>query len=166
MTAGNAEPRPPGPLALILRGARTRILAAFVILMAFSTLLSVLAIRQLLIVRTADRVDAALIQEVNEFRTLVRGINPGDGKPFAGRVHLIFDTYFDRNVPAVGETLIAYLDGRRYDDKSTGRGGTFPIEEYDARWASLRRSERGTIETSVGSIRYLAVPINGARGLR
>jgi two-component system, OmpR family, sensor kinase len=154
------------PLAGILRGARTRILAAFVILMAFSTLLSVLAIRQLLIVRTADRLDAALIQEVNEFRTLVRGINPGDGKPFAGRLHLIFDTYFNRNVPAAGETLIAYLDGRRYDDKSSGQGGTFPIDEYDARWANLLRSERGTIETSMGSIRYLAVPINGARGLR
>jgi two-component system OmpR family sensor kinase len=150
----------------ILRGARTRILAAFVILMAFSTLLSVLAIRQLLIVRTADRVDAALIQEVNEFRTLVRGINPGDGKPFAGRLHLIFDTYFNRNVPAAGETLIAYLDGRRYDDKSSGQGGTFPIDEYDAQWANLPRPERGTIETSMGSIRYMAVPINGARGLR
>ena len=42
----------------LLRGARTRILAAFVTLLAFSTVLSVLAIRQLLLVRTADRVDA------------------------------------------------------------------------------------------------------------
>ena len=66
------------------RGARTRILAAFVILLAFSTLLSVLAIRQLLIVRTADRVDAALTQEVDEFRTLVRGRDPRTGGLFRG----------------------------------------------------------------------------------
>src|ERR671916_1962905 len=119
-----AEPpdRPLRSLFGLFGAARTRILGAFIILLAFSTLLSVLAIRQLLIVRTADRVDAALTQEVDEFRRLVRGINPGDGEPFAGRLHLIFDTYFNRNVPAAGETLIAYLEGRRYDDKSTGRG--------------------------------------------
>jgi two-component system OmpR family sensor kinase len=155
-----------GPFAGLLRGARTRILAAFVILMAFSTLLSVLAIRQLLIVRTADRVDAALNQEVEEFRTLVGGRDPATGDPFRGRLNLIFDTYFRRNVPGAGETLIAYIDGRRYDDSSSASGGTFPIEEHDAEWAALQRSERGTIETSMGTIRYLAVPINGARGLR
>jgi signal transduction histidine kinase len=154
------------PFAGLLRGARTRILAAFVILLAFSTLLSVLAIRQLLIVRTADRVDAALTQEVDEFRTLVRGINPGDSEPFAGRLRLIFDTYFDRNVPARGETLIAYVDGRRYDDLSSGQGGTFDIDERDAEWANLRRPSRGTIETSTGTIRYVSVPITGQRGLR
>jgi two-component system, OmpR family, sensor kinase len=154
------------PLAPLLRGARTRILAAFVILMSFSTLLSVLAIRQLLIVRTADRVDAALIQETNEFRKLVGGINPGDGEPFAGRLHLIFNTYFDRNVPARGETLIAYLNGRRYDLISSGQGGTFDVDERDAEWANLQRSRRGTIDTSTGQIRYLAVPITGQRGVR
>jgi two-component system OmpR family sensor kinase len=151
------------PLAPLLRGARTRILAAFVILMSFSTLLSVLAIRQLLIVRTADRVDAALTQEVNEFRKLVGGINPGDGEPFAGRLHLIFNTYFDRNVPARGETLIAYLNGRRYDLISSGQGGTFDVDERNAEWANLQGSRRGTIETSTGMIRYLAVPITGRR---
>jgi two-component system OmpR family sensor kinase len=154
------------PFAGILRGARTRILAAFVILMAFSTLLSVLAIRQLLIVRTADRVDAALTQEVNEFRTLVRGNDPATGEPFRGRLNLIFDTYFRRNVPGAGETLIAYLDGRRYDVDSTGTSGTFAVEQHDGEWMRLQRSRRGTIETSTGTVRYLAVPINGARGLR
>src|ERR687893_1172203 len=99
----------------LLRGARTRVLAAFVILLAFSTLLSVLAIRQLLFVRTGDRVDAALTQEVDEFRTLVRGRDPATGEFFRGRLNLIFDTYFRRNVPGSGETLIAYLNGRRYD---------------------------------------------------
>src|SRR5688500_17008835 len=126
MTAGNAEPRPPGPLALLLRGARTRILAAFVVLLAFSTLLSVLAIRQLLLVRTADRVDAALTQEVDEFRTLVQGNNPADGTPFAGRLRLIFDTFLDRNVPGRGETLVAYVEGEQYDVESGASGGAIP----------------------------------------
>jgi signal transduction histidine kinase len=155
-----------GWLADVFGGARTRILAAFVILLAFSTLLSVLAIRQLLLVRTADRVDAALTQEVDEFRTLVSGRDPATGEFFRGRLNLIFDTYFRRNVPGQGETLIAYLDGERYFVDSGGRGGTFPLEDRDAHWAALEQPERGDLETAIGTVRYLAVPINGAQGVR
>ncbi len=160
------EAHPAGRLALLLRGARTRILAAFVILLVFSTVLSVLAIRQLLLVRTADRVDAALTQEIEEFRTLVRGRDPATGELFRGRLNLIFDTYFRRNVPGEGETLIAFIDGERYQDETGGRGGSFPIEAREDHWAALRRPERGDLETTVGTVRYLAVPINGAAGVR
>jgi two-component system, OmpR family, sensor kinase len=150
----------------LLRGARTRILAAFVILLAFSTLLSVLAIRQLLLVRTGDRVDAALSQEVDEFRTLVRGSDPADGNPFRGRLNRIFDVYFDRNVPGQGETLIAYLRGRPYFSESAGSGGTISGEVRPARWATLSAPERGDIETPVGTVRYLAVPVRFAQEVR
>jgi signal transduction histidine kinase len=166
MTDPDRELERPGRLALLLRGTRTRILAAFVILLAFSTVLSVLAIRQLLLVRTADRVDAALTQEVEEFRTLVSGNNPADGTPFRGRVRLIFDTFFDRNVPGEGETLIAYVDGRQYDFESAARGGAIGEDAHPARWATITEAERGNLETAVGTVRYLAVPINGARGTR
>ena len=166
MSAADGEPRRPGRLAGVFRGARTRILAAFVILLAFSTLLSVLAIRQLLLVRTADRVDASLTQEVEEFRTLVRGNDPQTGRPFRGRLNLIFDTYFRRNVPGSGETLIAYLDGQRYFVETGGSGGSFPIADREEEWANLERGERGDVETAIGDVRYLAVPINGADGLR
>jgi signal transduction histidine kinase len=155
------DDQPTGRVALLFRGARTRILAAFVILLAFSTLLSVLAIRQLLLVRTADRVDAALTQEVDEFRTLVLGNNPADGTPFNGRLRLIFDTFFDRNVPGAGETLVAYVDGRQYAVESGASGGAIPEGAHPSRWATLTRPERGNIETPVGTVRYLAVPITG-----
>jgi signal transduction histidine kinase len=166
VTRADPEPQPAGRLALLLRGARTRILAAFIVLLAFSTLLSVLAIRQLLLVRTADRVDAALTQEVDEFRTLVRGNNPEDGTPFGGRLRLIFDTFFERNVPGEGETLIAYVDGRRFRTESSASGGAVPEGAVPQRWASLDRSERGDVETPVGTVRYLAVPIEGNDGVR
>src|ERR671916_1300616 len=99
-----AEPpdRPLRSLFGLFGAARTRILGAFVVLLAFSTLLSVLAIRQLLLVRTDNRVDAALTQEVEEFRRLVRGNNPETGVPFRGDLEAIFDTYLRRNVPAAG----------------------------------------------------------------
>jgi two-component system, OmpR family, sensor kinase len=156
------EPEALGRFGLLFRGARTRILAAFVILLAFSTLLSVLAIRQVLLVRTADRVDAALTQEVEEFRTLVQGNNPADGTPFRGRLRLIFETFFDRNVPGAGETLVAYVDGAQYRVESPASGGAIPEGAHPSRWATLDRPERGNIETSVGTVRYLAVPIEGS----
>ena len=148
--------------------ARTRILGAFVVLLAFSTLLSVLAIRQLLLVRTADRVDAALTQEVEEFRRLVRGIDPQTTEPFGTNIRRIFDVYFSRNVPGQGETLIAYVDGVEYDTASLGSSGAIPPAARDPRWATLRQPERGDIETVVGTIRYVAVPVqlgNRVRGV-
>jgi signal transduction histidine kinase len=151
---------------VLLRSARGRILAAFVTLLAFSTLLSVLAIRQLLLVRTADRVDAALTQEVEEFRTLVSGNNPADGTPFGGRLRLIFDTFFERNVPGEGETLIAYVDGERHRTESSARGGAVPESAVPSRWAGLAVSERGDVDTAVGTVRYLAVPVEGNAGVR
>ena len=52
------------------RSARARILASYLILLAFSTLASVAAIRQILLVRLDDRIDEALVQEGAEFRRL------------------------------------------------------------------------------------------------
>jgi hypothetical protein len=48
----------------IFGGARTRILAAFVVLMGFSTAVSVIAIYEVLVVRADDRLDESLQQEV------------------------------------------------------------------------------------------------------
>jgi signal transduction histidine kinase len=166
MTTTDENGRPPGRLAFVFRGARTRILGAFVILLAFSTLLSVLAIRQLLLVRTSDRVDGALTQEIEEFRTLVRGTDPADGRPFGTRLNRIFDVYFDRNVPGEGETLVAYLGGEEFFAESGGRGGTIPRAARPERWATLTEAERGDVETPVGTVRYLAAPVRGEGEVR
>jgi two-component system, OmpR family, sensor kinase len=148
----------------LLASARARILLAIVVLLAFSTLLSVLAIRELLLVRTSDRVDKALTQEVEEFRALARGRNPQTGKLFRGDLPAIFDTYFRRNVPGEGETVIAYSDGREPITTSSVRGGRIAVGEQEARWRGLRRSEHGEFEDASGVVRYLAVPVRGGDG--
>ena len=153
---------PRNVLQRLLAGARTRILLAFVVLLAFSTALSVFAIRQLLLARTSDRIDAALTQEVEEFRTLVRGSDPETGEPFRGDLEAIFRTYLRRNVPGEGETVVAILDGRVFDRRSSERGGTPALDQLASRWVALRRTDRGDVETSIGSVRYLAVPVRGA----
>ena len=150
-------------LQRLLSRARTRVLLAFVVLLACSTALSVVAIRQLLLVRTGDRVDAALSQEVDEFRTLVRGSNPETGDPFSGDLEAIFRTYLRRNVPGEGETVLALLDGEVYDRRSSERGGSPALRGLVPRWAALQRADRGDVDTSIGTVRYLAVPVNGDR---
>src|SRR5688572_21465404 len=89
-------------------GARTRILGAFIILLAASTAVSVVAIRELLLVRTSDRVNASLRQEVEEFRQLARGVDPRTSQPFGDDLERIFSVYEDRNVPGAGEIVLMY----------------------------------------------------------
>ncbi len=165
--AADPEPAPHRLLARLKpRRARTRILAAFIVLLSFSSLLSVFAIRQLLLARTANRVDAGLTQEVEEFRRVVRGRNPETGEPFGERLDLIFQTYFRRNVPADGEAFIAYLDGRYFGISTHPHDKPFPNGGEPAGWATLTRTERGVVETATGDVRYLAVPVRAGRRAR
>ena len=148
----------------LLASARARILLAIVVLLAFSTLLSVLAIRELLLARTSDRIDEEITQEIGEFRALAGGRNPRTGELFRGDLPAIYETYFRRNVPAQGETVIGYADGHRPISTSGARGGRIAVGEQAARWQRLARSERGEFESPSGVVRYLAVPVRGSNG--
>jgi len=142
-----------------LRSARVRILASIVLLLAASTVGSVIAIRQILLLRLDDRVESELTQETSEFRKLVSGRDPTTGRPFGTDVKAIFDTFQGRNIPPEGEVLLTFIGRRPY--QSTG-AREHPVDELTPRyaeWSSLRRSEQGTTETSAGEVRYIVVPI-------
>ena len=166
---GTTEPHP--RLRRLLGGARTRILAAFVILMVCSTAVSVVAIYELLLVRTSERVTASLRQEVDEFRQLARGTDPSTGRPFGDDLEGIFRLYRQRNVPGEGETVVMFSRGRVFDTLSAARGGRPSLDDdVTARWAGLERAEGGELETPTATLRYLAVPVNrrdggGVRGV-
>src|SRR5688572_3711394 len=94
----------------VLRGARARILAGVVTVLVLSAGATLPGGRQLLQSRAGERVENALGQEVDEFRTLVRlGRNPNTGEPFGRNVRAIFDVFLSRNVPAEGEAVFTYL---------------------------------------------------------
>jgi len=157
-----ASERPPVGLGRrlrrLLRGARTRILAAFVVLLATSTLASAVALREILQARASERVERSLEQEVEEFRRLARdGNNPLTGEPFGGDVKAIFDVYFQRNVPSAGEAVFTFLDGA-----GDQRSFADPRPELIAavsRLARVTASRRGGIGLRSGRVRYLAVPV-------
>ena len=142
----------------LLRGARTRILAAFIVLLAASTLVSTVALREILQARSAERVERSLEQEVEEFRRLAReGRNPLTGEPFGGDVKAIFDVYFKRNVPAAGEAVFTFLDGAREQTSAIDPGPQ--LLEAVGGLARVISSRRGHIRLAGGDVRYLAVPV-------
>jgi len=142
----------------LVAGARTRVLLAFVVLLALSTLASTLALRQILLARAGERVEGALVQEVHEFRRLVeRGQNPLTGEPFGGDIKGLFDVFLQRNVPGEGEAIFTFVDGRLY--KSTDEVPSQRLLERVLGLGATSRTERGEVESPEGAFRYLAVPV-------
>src|ERR687891_2989548 len=110
MRAGEAGGAP--RRARIFASARARILASYLVLLLFSTVVSIVALREVLLARAGERVDDALVQETEEFRTLAEdGRNPQTGEPFGYDVRAVFDVFLSRNVPGESEAFYTYVDG-------------------------------------------------------
>jgi two-component system, OmpR family, sensor kinase len=95
----------------VLRSTRVRVLVALVLLLALSAVVSMVAARQVLVLRLESRLDEAMSQEMDELARLLRdGRDPTTGQPFAS-VEAVFDVFFARNVPSAEEALLAFVDG-------------------------------------------------------
>ena len=155
-----ADPPSPRPRRVGLpRGARTRILTATLVLLGASAVISVVAIDRILGARAGDRVDAALRQEVDEFRRLAAGRDPANGRPFGTNVERIFDVYLRRNVPGEGETIATYTPDGLYGTASGVRGGRARLVALEDRLAGLRTPLDGELDGPRGPIRFVAVPV-------
>jgi two-component system, OmpR family, sensor kinase len=131
--------------------ARTRILAAYVVLLALSAVAAMFAFRQSLLIRLEDQVDDELRQEVFEFdRLLTDGRDPATGQPFTS-LPALFDVYFSRNVPGRDEALLSFVDGELYRTSTLGR---FPLDrlpsETLADWERRASDDPGEAETATG----------------
>jgi two-component system OmpR family sensor kinase len=109
--------------------ARTRILIAYVVLLALAAALALLGFRQVLLIRLDDEVNDAMRQEVQELNRLVQdGVDPATGKPFTS-LRALFDVYFDRNEPSRDEAFVGFVDGQHYRSSSLAR---FPLDQLPA----------------------------------
>jgi signal transduction histidine kinase len=118
--------------------------------------------------RLDARIEADLVQEVDEVRRLAGGNDPQTGEPFAGSVDRIFEVFLERNIPPAHETLLTFVDGRlhRYSPQDEPPPldevhAPYPLHEdraLVAHWASVDEPERSRAETPAGTIEYLAVP--------
>jgi two-component system OmpR family sensor kinase len=145
--------------------ARARILASYLILLLFSTAVGTIVLREVLLARAGERVDDALVQEIEEFRQLAEiGQNPETAQPFGDDVGAIFDVFLVRNVPAEAEAFYTYVDGEFYDASyapSLAERRLEPIDDL----ASITGTRRGEFEHEDETrFRYVAVPVNDASG--
>jgi signal transduction histidine kinase len=157
------EPERRAPLATRLTGGlRVRLLVSYIVLLAIAAFASVVAARQVLLVRLDDRVDEDLQQEVEEFTVLAEeGVNPVTGKRFGQNVDALFRTYLQRNVPDDDEELIAVP--RRGEAKRIGGDNTqgYTFGDFIEGWRTLDEVERGEIDSPAGEVHYVAVPVSG-----
>ena len=146
-----------------VRSVRTRILAAYVLLIALSAAIALLGVRSLLLSQLEQRVQESLEQEIREFDQLVTGgVDPRTGTQFR-TVDAVFEVYLDRNVPSQEEALVTFLNGAFHRQVLA----QFPLDsvpsEKLADWES--RSSRtpsqpenavGRYETSLGDAFFRA----------
>jgi two-component system, OmpR family, sensor kinase len=151
-----------------LGSMRIRILAAVVILMAVSAVVSDLVLRGNLVDRLDAEIAVDLQQEVAEFELLVGGRDPRTGLPFGGNVRAIFEIYFAREVPDQGETLLAFVGDEMFH--AAWAHDALPADQLQGAidfWLSLGERTEGSIETGAGEARYVALPFiaGGGEGL-
>jgi two-component system OmpR family sensor kinase len=146
--------------------ARVRILASYLVLLLFSTVVGTVVLRELLLSRAGERVDDALVQETREFARLARiGRDPRTSRPFGSDVRAIFDVFLSRNVPGEGEVFYGYVGGELYRRRFARDLAPVRFDEIDA-LGRISTGRRGEVELRDGTrFRYVAVPVRaGARG--
>jgi signal transduction histidine kinase len=142
-----SDPRPPRAAELadqqprkwrvLGRGTRTRLGAAYVLLLVLSATVSTLAIRQILVVRLEERMDDALAKEYAEIdRHVAAGRNPVTGRAFSN-LRALFDSYFAQHVLDNEEAVLTFVEGRPYRSNLE----QFPLDRLPAdvvsRWAAF-----------------------------
>ncbi len=144
----------------VFSGVRIRVLTWYIVLMACSKMASFLLIRQNLFVRVEERVKESLVQEVEEFRRLVKGRNPTTGPPFGDDVAAIFNVFLSRNVPDDDEFFVTLLNGEFYKSSPTALPNSIrPDSDLVKYWAQLKGHKQGQKFTSAGTILYRVEPV-------
>ena len=145
----------------MLGEARTRILVCYLALMSLSTLVSVLAVRQILLANLKEQVEQSLQQEVEEFRQLRNGNDPSTGEPFGDDIEAIFDVFLLRNISDDGEFLLTIADERFYSASSLALPSPLqPGRPLMQRWKQITQAQQGVETVPSDSPGAVNQPVN------
>lgn len=143
---------------------RTRVMATVLVVATLGMLLAGLTSHLIQRQRVDSRIDAALAQEVAEFRTLAAtGVDIRTGEPFDS-VQSLFFIALQRNIPDRNEAMMAMVDGRVVLVPAPGVSRV--RLEQDQRFVDLlqdvppdARVRVVTADTDTGRLHYVAVPV-------
>jgi signal transduction histidine kinase len=141
------------------RSTRARVLLWLLLGLGIVELCSWQAIRGLVVPDARGRVDAALMEEVAEFRGLAqRGRNPISGRPVGDDIRTLFDVFAQLDPPEQDEALFTYVGRAAYRSRAGSARAALLRPPADVVRA-LATTERGWLETEAGRGRYIAVPV-------
>jgi two-component system, OmpR family, sensor kinase len=121
---------------------------------------SLLAAREVLLNRLDGRIDDNLSQEAEELRAMVAEPHPDRPGRLGDDVTTLFDLFLQRNVPLANEAIITYVDGEPYLRSSPVVPYRLDLDDdLTELWSGLTRTQRGTVSTPGGPVRYLALPV-------
>ncbi|MBR8835145.1 MAG: HAMP domain-containing protein [Stigonema ocellatum SAG 48.90 = DSM 106950] len=128
--------------------------------MTLSTLVSIIAIRQVLLIRLDKQNDNSLALEVEQFRLLSKGKNPNTAKPFRDEIAVIFSVYLSRHIPNEDEFFITLLNGKFHRSSPDALPAHLDQDsDLVKHWAQLTQPERGKHAFPDDTIFYVAEPI-------
>jgi methyl-accepting chemotaxis protein len=137
-----------------------RIVGWFIALLALGTLATIIVVGQLLFQRIDNGARETLLREASEFRLLAGGNDPVTGQPYGGNVSGMFDAYIERHFPGPNDMSVTFIDGqvyRRSNAEPRYRLETDPA--YLAAAATVADTTSGRLQTPIGAVDYLAVPV-------
>lgn len=142
-----------------MAGVRPRFVTAYVLLLAIALFGATLVVRQVLLTRLDQDIEAALSQEIEELRTLTDGLDPATGEPFEDDVEAMLETFLSRNVPASGEAFYTLIGGEPFLTSFNPPAALTEDAELVRRWAAADEPLRLDVQTDAGDARTLAVPL-------
>jgi signal transduction histidine kinase len=144
----------------IFSSVRTRILIGYILLMFFSAVISIVAIRHLLYVHLEKRIEKELIREVKEFQKHTQAKNLNTSQAYSKVPAALFKSFVSHEV-MTDKYYIFLADGKVYQTANRSLPSNFHLNaaRFD-RWSKVSKPEQGEIVLSFTSIiYYLAIPI-------
>ena len=138
---------------------RSRIVLWYLALFALALIVSVIALRQFLIVSLDNTIEDSLTQEAEELRVFAEGIDPSTGKPFGDDIKAIIDNFLASDVNSAGEGAFFLIDGQRYKNSRGTPVNLFDDAALVGQWAAISEPTSGEVRTDAGPARWFAVPI-------
>jgi two-component system, OmpR family, sensor kinase len=167
-TATTAEPVRVKQLVVRLSrnftGLRARVVIGSILLLVAAFAISVVALRQALLVRVDDDINTAMAHEIDELRLIADGVDPATEQPYGENAAAIMSAFLEGNVPAGGEAFYAFLDGQPYLSSFGAPSAVFSDDALLDRWTSATEVTRVEATTTDGELHSVAVPLLGDNG--
>jgi hypothetical protein len=120
----------------------------------------VVVVGYLLYQRIDDGIRQQLVRETEEFRALAGGNDPATGQPFGADVERMFEVFLERNIPDTNAVFVTFLDGAVHQRSPIP--ARYPLEQdpsFIARTAAVTDVASGRIESPLGAVDFLALPV-------